>query len=297
VSGWVQPVVELVGALIVPFVVHFLARRSAERRAKELKEGQAVTWVCRAQWGRGPLRRGKLVAPGFGKPLTFRPRRGKPWDVPADGRVVGMRDEPTGMGDNPHVGVTSLFYQAASREPLRLRLLSTDAPLVQTALGGAAPLAGGAWDAPWHEPARIPVRRWWLTALAGALMLGLGVGLTMFADWRSHHVVVQVLANDGKQHCRVTWRDPWTNEPRKGRLRCLDDDWVDGPLRAGERADAWVGDWPFRGEVFGSSSEGDTVFSAGMWTLVLGLPVTVFGLLAAVVATFRRLARRRYRRA
>ncbi len=271
VSGWVQPVVQLVGVLVASFVVRLVARKGAERRTRALKEGRAVAWACRAQWGRGPLRRGKLVVPGFGKPLTFYPRFGKPWGVPADGHVVGMRDERTGMWDNPHIGVTSLFYQAGRRLPLRLRLRSTDVSTVETALGGAWPVAGRTWDAPRYEPARLPVRRWWLTALAGALVLGLGCGLTAFADWHNHDVVVNVLSTDRHAHCVVSWRDPWTHERRKSSMACPDDEWVGGPLQAGDRADAEVAGRPFHGEVYGSQEEyDDPLFSAGVWIFVLG---------------------------
>lgn len=286
-------IAQVLGPLAFSFAMVLIGRRAAVRREHQLVAGRTVSWPCRAQWGEGELRRGKLVAPGLGRPLTFFPRRGKPWDVPVRGRFVGTREEQTKLGDNSAIGATSVFYRTSTGVTLRFRLRTTDVPTVRAALAGARPDPGLGRDEPWHERAPVLVLRWWLLTLAGVLLLGLGVGLTLVADWRSHDVTVNVLSTDGKEHCVVSWRDPWTHERRKGALVCPDDGWVGGPLQPGDRAEAEVGGWPFRGEVYGDVSDGDTVFSAGMWISLVGLPAAVYGLFAAVVASVRRLVRSR----
>lgn len=289
-NGWLQPVLELLATLVAPLCVVFAARKAAGRRENRLRSGRTVAWSCRAQRGQGPLCRGKLVAPGLGEPLTFVPRRGKPGDVPTGGVVTGTREEPVGTWDNPHTGATSLFYRSASQETFRFRLRSTDVPTVRRALESARARPGVHLVKPWGVAAPIPLRRWWLTALAGALLVGAGCGLSALADWRSHDVVVNVLSTDGHEHCVVSWPDPWTHQRRQAPMECPDDEWVGGPLRPGDRADAEVAGWPFHGNVHPySREENDPVFSTGIWAVVIGLPVTAFGLLAALVVMVRRL--------
>lgn len=291
-EDWGWGLAQVAMALSALFLAVYVGRRIAARRDGRLRAGGTVRFACRARWDDGEARRGKLVAPGMGSPLTFVPRRGKPWEVPTRGHVTGVREERTTWRESPYIPMVSVFYRTTAEQTVSFRLPATDAPVLESALAAARP-GQDSIDVRWTEPPPVPVRvlRWWLLALAGVLLLGIGCGLAAFADWRNHDVTVHVVLTDGREHCVVSWLDPWTSEPRKGDMACPDDGWVGGPLKPGDRAEAYVAGWPFRGEVYLGLEDGDTVFSAGMWTLVLGLPVTAFGLCAAVVATVRRQVR------